>query len=231
MKFEEDMTEDDLIKKVLNLKRNPDGSISTLTIAIRGARQLSGRNTDTGEIIPKIDLENFKKQTLGGTYESNKFMSVAMYLIIIDLIGNIFKRKGGKEQKNQRFKQALEHFSELNSNQIDSLKALRNSLAHKFSLGNESEIFTLDFSKESEDIIVPPEERYVSKNRNNKSKDENVSTAYYENICDLVENIYGELHNSSKKNQLEIVAKYKENIKLKIHDFNSMYFVNNNADK
>lgn len=63
IKAKKDMTESKLIKKILNLKRNPDGSISTLTIAIRGARQLSGRNTDTGEIIPKIDLENFKKQT------------------------------------------------------------------------------------------------------------------------------------------------------------------------
>jgi hypothetical protein len=219
------MTESEIIKKVLNLNYNSDNKISTLSIAIKGARELSERNINTGVKITGINIDKLNKQITNKTFESNKFVAIAMYLIIIDLIGSIFKKKGKKEQKKDRFKQALNHFVELDDEKIKSLKNLRNSLAHKFSLGNESEVFVLEYFEKSEDILVPSEEPYSSQNRNNEKSGINFTIAYYESICDLTEKIYREINELAKDDKLEIVSIYKNNNEVRIHDFNSMYFI------
>lgn len=218
------MQESDLITKVLNLNYGKNETISTLALSIRGARELTERNIETGEKFEKYDFEilNIKNENL--TLICNKLLGLVTYLIIIDLVGNIFVKKGEVESKD-KFKQALNHFSGLKKNQINSLKNLRNSLAHKFSLGNESEIFTLDYSTDSSEIIQNATELYPSQNRINPKEAENYTVVYYHNICNLVENIYEQLKDLNKCNKVQLLSKYKNGTLVKIIDFNSMYFI------
>ncbi len=219
------ITESDLIKKILNINYTEEWEISTLSIAIRNARELSNRYIETGERIDLINIHKLEEQIINITFESNKFLALANYLIIIDLIGNIFKKKNKAELKKDSFKHTLKHFTTLCDLKINSLKNLRNSLAHKFSLGNESEVFILDYSENSTKIIEQPSEIYPSHLRKFPKNSKNMTIAYFFDICNLVENIYIELISLDSLNQLEILSKYKIDKKIKIHDINSMYFI------
>ena len=218
------MDENKVIANVLNLNHDKKGKISTLWVALRGARELTGRNVESGKKCSTINFENIEQQCRNQTFSSNKFVGLATYLIIIDLIGNIFKHSEKKEIKDN-FIQALSHFSTLNSEEISSLKNLRNSLAHKFSLGNESEVYVLDYSTTETYLIKHAEIIYPSVKRVNKKNDKNMTTVNYDNICDLVERIYETLKVLNDNSKLEIIRKYKIESEVKIYDFNSMYFV------
>ena len=218
------MDESTIIKKVLNLNFDENETISTLALSLRGARELTQRNVETGEFIEEFDIQVLDRQIENLTYVSNKLIGLASYLIIIDLIGNILKKKGESESEDD-FKQTLNHFTELHKHQKKSLKNLRNSLAHKFSLGNESEVFILDYSSESTELIENASEIYPSPLRIKQKEDKNFTTVYYNSVCNLVEDIYKKIINLNKENEIEILSKYKNGNVIKIHDFNSMYFV------
>lgn len=218
------MNEKKVIEKILNLHHNEDNTISTLTISIRGARELTERNVETGEKLPKINIESLKKQINNITYASNKLMGIASYLIIVDLIGKIFVKKGEKEE-NDSFIQALKHFSNLNKSERESLKNLRNSVAHKFSLGNESEVFELDYSENATQIIQKAIERYPSQERKKKKEKKNTTTIFFHNTCNLVDDIYKELKKLNTTDCLGIAKKYKIGNDIKVYDFNPMYFI------
>lgn len=218
------MEEFTIILKLLNLDYNNDKTISTLALSIRGARELTERNIKTGKISTVLKFEKFEKQCENLTFESNKFIGLATYLITIDLIGNLFSIKG-KPQCADKFKQTLNQFSTLNIKQIDSLKNLRNSLAHKFSLGNESEIFEIDYSTGKTEIIECAKEIYPSIKRTKPKEDKNFTTAYFHNICNLVESIYNQLVLLNSKNEIELLKKYRNGNSIKIYDLMSMYFV------
>jgi hypothetical protein len=218
------MEENDAINSILNLDYSSQGKISTLSVAIRGARELCERDIINGTRNASTSLDLLEKQISNKTFISNKFLGIASYLIIIDLIGTIFKKKNFKESKD-RFVQALNHFSNLNKQDIISLKNLRNSLAHKFSLGNESEVFVLDYSENSDKIIKPASMIYPSHMRRNPKDETNMTIVYYVKLCDFVEDIYLHLKELNESNQLEITSKYKANKKIKEFDFNPMYFV------
>ena len=58
-----------------------------------------------------------------------------------------------------------------------------------------------------------------------QKEDKNFTTVYYNSVCNLVEDIYKKIINLNKENEIEILSKYKNGNVIKIHDFNSMYFV------
>jgi len=218
------MTESEIIKNLLDINYGEDETISTLSVAIRNSRELSDREVETGKKKNLINTDRLENSIINNTYEGSKFIALANYLIIIDLIGNIFKKCNQSEIKDG-FKQTLKHFTTLDDLEIKSLKNLRNALAHKFSLGNESEVFTLDYSENSKNIIELPFENYPSHKRSLQKTEKNLTIVYFENICDLVENVYSELKCLESKNQLEILSKYKVESIINIFDIKSMYFI------
>ncbi|MCX8532680.1 hypothetical protein [Chryseobacterium luquanense] len=219
------MEEKQFINQLLNINISEDKSVSTLAIALRGARELSNRNIETGELDKKYDVVILDKQIENKTFLSNKFLAITNYLIIIDLIGNMFYHKNGNENSNDAFKNALSNFTELDNKIINSLKNLRNSLAHQFSLGNDTEIFILDYSSTSDKIIETAEETYHIEKRNQEKNNKNFTTAYYWNICDLVETIFSKLLELNNQNELSILSKYKDGTSIKKYHLNSIFFV------
>lgn len=219
------MEEKEIINNILNIDIKDSEKISTLVLAIRGARELGSRDVETGVLIKHYDIDTLNKQIENRTFISNKFFAITNYLIIIDLIGNIFYHKNGTENTNDTFKNALSNFTELDNRTINSLKNLRNSLAHQFSLGNDTEIFVLDYSTSSDKIVEFAEEIYHIGKRSVEKNEKNFTTAYYWNICELVEGIFSKLLTFNNKNELYILSKYKIADTIKIHHFNSIFFV------
>lgn len=219
------MKEKDIINQLLNINIDESQLISTLAIAIRGARELGNRNIDTGVLKEKYDIDVLDRQIENKTFLSNRFLAITNYLIIIDLIGNIFYNKNRTENSNDTFKNTLSNFTELDNKTINSLKNLRNSLAHQFSLGNDTEVFILDYSTESVSIIKNAEEIYHIEKRNKPKEDKNFTVAYYWNICELVENIFTKLMELNAKNELLLLNKYKNGENIKTYHFNSIFFV------
>lgn len=219
------MEEKEIINKLLNIDIKEDQVISTLALAIRGARELSNRNVETGDFDEIYNVAVLDKQIENRTFLSNRFLSITNYLIIIDLIGNIFYHKYGNENSNDSFKNALSNFTDLEGKTINSLKNLRNSLAHQFSLGNDTEIFILDYSTTSDKIIETADEIYHIKKRNQEKNNKNFTTAYYWNICELVENIFSKLLELNSENELLILGKFKDGNNMKKHYINSIFFV------
>lgn len=219
------MGEKEIINNLLNIDIKDDQMFSTLILAIRGARELGNRNVENGALDEVYDTDTLNKQIANRTFLSNKFLAITNYLIIIDLIGNIFYHKNGSENTNDTFKNALNNFTELDSKTINSLKNLRNSLAHQFSLGNDTEIFVLDYSTSSDQIIESAEEIYHIGKRKQEKNNKNFTTAYYWNICELVERIFSKLLELHGRNELSILSKYKDGNNVKIHHFNSIFFV------
>src|SRR5690606_19913858 len=159
------------------------------SIAIKNARELSGRDIITGKKNKCLNTESLERQIINNTFDGNKFLALVSYLIIIDLIGNIFKLKNKSEIKDN-FKHTLKHFNtNIDEEQIKSLKNLRNSLAHKFSLGNETEIFILDYTENlNNNIVERSQEIYHSNIRATPKSEKNMTSINFENICELVEN-------------------------------------------
>ncbi|WP_299183186.1 hypothetical protein [uncultured Chryseobacterium sp.] len=220
------MSEKECIDILLNIDINDNQNISTLALAIRGARELGNRNVENGTLDKHYNIDILDRQIENRTFLSNKFLAITNYLIIIDLIGNLFYNKNRSENTNDAFKNALSNFTNLDSKTINSLKNLRNSLAHQFSLGNETEIFVLDYSTSSDKIIESAEEIYHVRKRNVQKNEKNFTTAYFWNICELVENIFSQILILNSQNNLSILSKYKNGNNIKTHHFNSMFFVN-----
>lgn len=214
-------TEKDIIDKLLNLNENPDSSISSLAVALKGARKIIGRDIETGELSNKSSIF----LNLGdGTFLSNQFIGITSYLIIVDLIGTIFNKKSSK-RTNEPFVNALKQFTKLKGEEIEVLKNLRNSLAHTLSLGNDSAIFELDLSSDTRKIIDLAKIQYHVENRLNGKNKDNFNTIYVNNFCDLVEKIYKELISLNEKNELEIVSKFKNKDSVKINDIKALFFI------
>ena len=219
------MEKKNAITQILDINISDEKLNSTLAIALRGARELSNRNVETGKLEKKYDKDILDKQILNKTYISNRFLATTTYLIIVDLIGNIFCKINGKEIKNDNYKNALSNFTDLTSEEIDSLKHFRNSLAHQFSLGNETEVFTLDYTESSLKVIELAQEPYYITKRGDKKTEQNFTIIYYYNICEMVENIFTKLNELHSKNELSINSKYKNGETIKEFHFKSMFFV------
>jgi hypothetical protein len=120
--------------------------------ALKDARKMTGRNIETGA----KDLTN----TFG---HLGSWLGTIGYLSLLDQIGGCFKRKDGPviEANKSCIIKALKNFSSLNDDQIDAIYALRNSLAHDFSLQNVGHRqglkhhFDLDNSPTNPLIVLP----------------------------------------------------------------------------
>ena len=206
------MVDKHLIENILNIKNfDPkENLVSTLTIALRGARRLTGRNSDTGLLLKEEErLELICQNIETDHYYSNQLLGITNYLIILDLIGCVFSRKDETKMSKDGIEHALLNFSKLNNEDLKAIKALRNSLAHNFGLGNDAHVFSL--SDKYSDMIKTPnkEDAYYL----TKTKEERSYTNVNPNkLFDFIESIYIMLHQLLEVDKLELKKGVDEDV-------------------
>lgn len=131
------MNENNYLKKFTRSIKIESHRYSCLMLALQDARKIAGRNILNGQITNDI-LEN--DQSFMNPYS---FVGVVNYLLILELIGEIFRLKTFSTNKSNKIYKALKQFSasdmtmtSLNERDIDTIIALRNSLAHNYGLIN-----------------------------------------------------------------------------------------------
>lgn len=105
---------------------------SCFIMALREARKLCGRDIFTGENKNNTLISLNEDAILG----NDSPICLVSYLLVLDLIGEVFKTRSFSTKKTNNIYKALKQFSDLQDTEIDVLIALRNSLAHNFSLIN-----------------------------------------------------------------------------------------------
>jgi hypothetical protein len=198
------MNEKELIGNYLSISGYEDFKkehrITTLSIALRGARHLCGRDTETGLRKTEDELINKSITDLeGGFFYSSQFLGLTNYLIILDLVGSLFNNKSVKKKSKDGFEHALIHFTELNDAHISALKSLRNSLAHNFGLGTSSHIFSL--SDSYIDMILLPSK---GNEWHNSTNDKELSRTQINGVllCDFIESVITSLSKEFTENNL-----------------------------
>ena len=114
--------------------------LSTISLLLRSARKLSGRDLVTGIYEGReFNEQNFVDET----YNSFLFTSLLNYLILLDQIGIIF----GETSNSNGIVSALDTFSKLPKRKKTIIKELRNSLAHNFGLTSNKYICSFSRKK------------------------------------------------------------------------------------
>ncbi len=189
---------------------------SSLMIALSDARKITGRDVNNGE---------YKFNILGSNdifLIPHSFIGIINYLLILDMIGEIFKLPTFLSKSNNIYN-SLKQFSCLEDRDIDVVIALRNSLAHNYGLINipydkkeyrtKLHKFTLDNQQTSPLIEYPNSEKRWSGNFNDKSENSSTIIGYIK-LCDLVETVYYNVKENALKGLL-ILALKQDIIELK----------------
>ncbi|HEY5370510.1 MAG TPA: hypothetical protein VIJ75_16115 [Hanamia sp.] len=205
------MTDQEFLARLLDLNQpmtETPTRFSTIALLLRGGRKLFGCDLASGEYERnELNIENFENQT----YHSFQFSGLINYLIFLEQVGSIFKPKNSiRINKTNGIFCSLKYFSSLSDeNKINSIKALRNSLTHKFGLATERNPkekpprkFLISIERDSEIVKLP------NKNWDGEfsDKSDNTSTTIF--IIDLIiliERVYQKIVEANKADKLEIV--------------------------
>lgn len=189
--------------------------ISTIKRLIKGAREFSGRNLQTG-VYEKKDINEY--DFLNELFETKRLSGLISYLILLEIIGSIFQSK--KKCNKNGINRALFLFSEkINGDSIFAISSLRHSLVHRFSLCTEDKEdksfkFKLNWCK-NETIIKIPSVRWDGNFAN--SDEETYTEIYVENLIDEIEFIYYQAISQLKKKYIEV--------DISIEELNSRYTI------
>lgn len=199
------MTKDDkeFLDRFIESYQINTNRFSCLVIAITDARKITGRNTLSGEHQMNILTSNEV------FFNPFSFIGLINYLIILEMIGEIFSSKkiAINRLKTNTIYKALKQFSQgLNDRDIDTIIALRNSLAHNYGLINipdakEAETkqhkFTIRNFNADYLIKYPTEGKWSNDFTDKEEK--TTTTVSYEKLVDLVEDVYRNLKSDNKK--------------------------------
>jgi hypothetical protein len=125
-----DQKQIDFIINLISVESANNKSCSTFSLALRDARFITGRDLLTGECKHYL-LQNNKNQHL----KPYSPICLLNYLIILEMVGKIFKMKNQLDSTNG-IVSALFNFSDLEEKDRYTINALRNALAHSYSLTN-----------------------------------------------------------------------------------------------
>ncbi|MBL4586663.1 MAG: hypothetical protein JKX84_06375 [Flavobacteriales bacterium] len=201
---------------LLGLSEDCDKKRSTLIMALRGARHLTGRDLLTG--VPKdeksgANLESDMVWEAG--YGPTVLIGLVFYLILLETLGSLFVRKKSSKSENlgDGITHALSNFSnpKLGTDEIKGIEALRNCLAHKFSLGNDTHIFSL--STEFNQLIELPknEDKWHGK----LDKKEKYYTKINEvKMCQLVEDVFAKMVGEFEIGNLIVKKKHRKSMEV-----------------
>jgi hypothetical protein len=198
-----------LIDKFLDFNQPMESApdrFSTLVFLLKSGRKLSGRDLTTGAYVgSEFNHQNF----IDGTYYSFQFSGLISYLILLEQVGSIFKPTQELATKEMPIKKALKYFSDIDPAKIDSIVALRNSMAHKFGLATEKkphkmtpQKFTLSIERNVNIVQLPivPWDGIFS----NKSEDSH-TLIYIHDLIDLIEGVFQKLLTEHKNGNIEVV--------------------------
>lgn len=180
---------------------------SMLRCLLQGARKLSGRCLATGTYLKnEYNEENFENRT----YYSFQFTGLLTYLIVLEQLGCLFRPKNQSSfsEKNEIY-QTLRHFSNLDHEKAMAIKALRNSLSHKFSLATENGKhekykFILSSTRDKSIINIGTWDGDFA-NRG----EETLTKVYVHDLIDLSETIYQTICEHWEKGELEMLLMNK----------------------
>ena len=211
------------INEYVELLLKVDGSfetkfsrISTIKSLLKGAREYSGRNLQTG-VYERKDINQY--DFINELFEAKRFNGLISYLLLLELIGSIFQSKDTICNENG-IRRALVLFSKkIKGDSIFAIPSLRHSLVHRFSLctedkGDKSFKFKLNWCK-NETIIKIPSVRWDGNFAN--SDEETYTEIYVENLIDEIEFIYNQAIYQLKNNLVEV--------EISIDELNSRYTI------
>lgn len=98
---------------------------SGFAAALRDARQTTGRDIATGDVIDAS--------------KCGSWIGAVAYLILVDQIGECFRPKNVAPVPGNSFMKALKYFTDLDQAECDALYALRCAFVHDFSFYNRNE--------------------------------------------------------------------------------------------
>lgn len=192
-------------KFITDLEIEPN-RFSCLKIATNDARKLTGRNISSGdnELNILTNSDDF--------LSPDSFIGIINYLLILDLIGEVFNLIGFTTKKNNNIYRALKQFSPtISEKDIDTIIALRNSLAHNYGLVNIPKSEKENSTKRHKFILLHSESSFLIKypttiwNGDFNEKSEDTSTQISTiNLINLIEQTYKNLVKESENNGIEL---------------------------
>jgi len=201
------MEDINFINKFTNSLVIEENRYSCLMMAILDARKLSGRNPGSGK--QEYDFLVSKNSFLN----PNSFIGIISYLIILDMIGEIFIKKGmsfGKKSKNKKIEKALKQFGgSISEQDIDVIVSLRNSLAHNYGLINSPWCDDENDRKRHKFTLINDERSFLIKypvgNKwNGDFKDKSKDSSTEVSVYNLIEVVYVNLKSDIEKNKVEL---------------------------
>lgn len=193
-----------LIKDFVTKRKMDANRISCLVMALENARILSGRDKHSGAALMFDVLESqFIKENL--LFCSDSFAGLIHYLLLLDLIGNVFKPQSPTNKKNA-ICNALT-FSPINEKESRwAIVGLRNCIAHNYGLINMNNYtnhkFILLPNGGAEKMIQFPSTPWDGKYAD---KDESSSTKIdVPKLIDAIEETYQTIKTMAEKQELEL---------------------------
>lgn len=175
---------------------------SCLMLALSDARKLSMYDAKTGD----IDLEFFENKN--SFINPFSLINVINYLLILDMIGEIFISDSNKTRK---IFNSLKKFSSLIEKDIHVIVALRNSLAHNYGLINIPKFGNLSqrhkfmlISNRSSNLIEYPTISWTGEF--NDRSDYSYTRIGLINLFELVEEVYSNLKIKVLNDPLSILS-------------------------
>lgn len=137
------------INELLDTRPSNDNCVSCMAVAIREARQLSGRDPETG---------GAKRTAEGPTWSG-----ALVYLIFAEQVGSCFHliESGNKPPKRGYLQHALRRFASFSKVESDVLVHLRNRLANDFTLRSEDGYADFVLSTSPEAPVVDASDHVV----------------------------------------------------------------------
>jgi len=214
------LEEKNIVKELFNLNVSDNGTRSCLTMALKSARLHTGRNIFSG-----VDERNLFNDFIAENdlLHSEYFTGLSIYLILLEQIGCVFKKKDYQENDiTNGIKIALENFTAqtIDIEQIEAIKGLRNTLTHNFSLTSDKYEnkkkpinkkrykFTLNFDDDQQLIKFN-----LKWNGVYDKSDENNTIIGVKKLCELVENVYSNLNYEFQNGNIELRIKEINEIK------------------
>lgn len=195
----------DFLKLEQPMSHNP-ARFSNIVLLLKAARELTGRNIETGVYeMGEINEEDI----VNGLYHSFQYVGLINYLILLEQLGSIFSPKQESICSSNGISCALKDFSELKDKlKVSAIVALRHSLTHKFGLATEKKKkdrkelqhkFILSIERNSKIVEIPSNP--WDGNFSDKS-DGTSTTIFIKDLEELVENIYQTIKTKLDRNEL-----------------------------
>lgn len=203
------MTESDYVQKYIQCLDIDKNTFSVLNIAINDARLITGRNQSNGKREFKI------LSTEHSFLSPYSFIGIINYLLILDLIGTAFKIKNFTTTKSNNIYKCLKQLSSLNDKEINVIIALRNSLAHNYSLVNiphdvkqKDRYHHFSLINDYSDNLVSNDNQWEGNYSVKNTKNE--TQIGIENLYDEVEKVILNLKHRAKENSVSLNMELEE---------------------